>query len=108
MMGEHTPGPWIYHSGGVYRSKPVDANGWATVRVATPDRDQRHTPATECDANAQLIALAPELDAYRKYIEDTTDRLRKRRKSGWVPVCFAEFRESEECENYLMRMWCDQ
>ncbi len=38
--------------------------------------------------------------AYAKYVTDNMDRIAE----GWVPVCFEEFEESEECENYLERL----
>jgi hypothetical protein len=40
----------------------------------------------------------PELDAYRQYIEDNLERIER---GGWTPVCFDEFRVSEECDNYI-------
>jgi len=37
------------------------------------------------------------LEAYRKYIEDSLDKIER---GGWTPVCFDEFASSEECSNY--------
>ena len=54
--------------------------------------------AEEDEANARLIAAAPELDAYRQYVEDNLERIER---DGWTPVCFDEFRESEECANHM-------
>ena len=56
-MSAHTPGPWIYHSGMVW--KPDDsANG---IPIARMDRDTPATQPTERDANACLIAASPDL-----------------------------------------------
>lgn len=41
--------------------------------------------------------------AYDAYIVDAFDD-RDKIDSGWVPVCFLEFIESEECANYLAIM----
>ena len=38
-----------------------------------------------------------DLRLYRQYIEDNLDRIDR---DGWTPVCFAEFRTSEECTGY--------
>jgi hypothetical protein len=43
------------------------------------------------------IAMTP-AEAYVKYIQDNMDRIGR---DGWVPVCFGEFIESEECDIYL-------
>lgn len=47
-----------------------------------------------------LIAL---IGAYDMYIVDAFDDADKI-ASGWVPVCFAEFIESEECANYMAQI----
>jgi hypothetical protein len=47
-------------------------------------------------ANARLIAAAPELDAYRRYVEDDMVR-----RGGWTTLRFDEFRDSEECAYYM-------
>lgn len=62
MSAAPTPGPWVYHSRGVYASAPLDANGWATDRLLVADRWSGAVRSPEeCDANARLAALAPEL-----------------------------------------------
>jgi len=53
----HTPGPWICHSGMVWKSDG-SANG---IPIARMDRDTPHTEPTERDRNAHLIASAPDL-----------------------------------------------
>jgi len=55
-MSEHTPGPWYYAFGAVW--KDPDAK---TFRIAKMDRDTPETWPPERDANARLIAAAPEL-----------------------------------------------
>lgn len=63
-MSKHTPGPWRYH-GFVVDS---DFSGW---RVYLPTKYRRvitveGTSAAEADANARLIAAAPDLLAALK------------------------------------------
>ena len=45
-------------------------------------------------APAETMSLT---QAYVKYIQDNLERI----GADWQPVCFDEFKESEECENYL-------
>ena len=57
-----TPGPWIVASGSVYKAVPTDSDGWPKVCVAHMARsDVPETIPVERDANAHLIAAAPEL-----------------------------------------------
>jgi hypothetical protein len=51
----------------------------------------------EIDPTVQLLAEIASLEAYTYYIEDHMDDFR----DGWVPVCFGEFAESEECFLYI-------
>lgn len=58
-----TPGPWVSHSGAVYKDGPNvypkgPDNG---IRIALMDRDTPQTTPVERDQNARLIATAPEL-----------------------------------------------
>jgi hypothetical protein len=95
----HTPGPWDIkvsmgqdpHNSGVNISVKSGDNYLADIFPTYPKR-------SESCANARLIAAAPELDAYRQYIEDNLDRIER---GGWTPVCFNEFRESEWCANHM-------
>lgn len=57
-MSKHTPGPWVCMSGEVYRES---APGVGSYRLAVMDREVQHTRPTERDANALLIAAAPDL-----------------------------------------------
>jgi hypothetical protein len=71
-MSKHTPGPWIY-KGFVTDS---DFSGW---RVYLPTRYRRvitveGTSAGEADANARLVAAAPELLAALKGVLRVADR----------------------------------
>lgn len=53
MTAKHTPGPWAVISG------EVCAAGYGAI--AHCDRDNRNTKPVERDANARLIAAAPDL-----------------------------------------------
>lgn len=61
---KHTPGPWIEHSGMVWKDGP---NVWPKgesvgIPIACMDRESGNgTMPTERDANARLIAAAPDL-----------------------------------------------
>ena len=48
----HTAEPWVCHSGSIYQARPVDADGWATNRIANMDRDNPETAPVERDSNA--------------------------------------------------------
>lgn len=54
-MSQHTPGPWIYSSGMVW------AGDGEEIPIAYMDRETPHTKPVERDANARLIAKAPEM-----------------------------------------------
>ncbi len=85
----HTPGPWHPH---VSEQNNV-------VSVRTSDGSivaQMWEPNAE--DHARLIAAAPDLDAYRQYVEDNLDRIEE--TGGWTPICFAEFLRSEELVEY--------
>lgn len=53
-----TPGPWICHSGMVWKPDPSLEDG---IPIARMDRETSHTTPVERDANAKLIACAPEM-----------------------------------------------
>ncbi len=62
----HTPGPWICHSGMVWKPAKTkvdcacDADGDGEIPIARMDREPGNgTTPTERDANARLIAAAP-------------------------------------------------
>ena len=62
-MKQHTPGPWRVEFGCVYRVglRGYGPDGDEMSRIALMDRDNPLTIPTERDANARLIAAAPEL-----------------------------------------------
>lgn len=78
-----TPGPW-----------GSDALYDILERIV----DSEHEWTSEDHSNHQTISMAPELDAYRAYIEGNLERIER---AGWTPVCFAEFRASEWCANHM-------
>lgn len=54
-MSKYTPGPWTVISGAIYHSIKL-------IRLASMDRSGPNKAGPiECDANARLIAAAPEL-----------------------------------------------
>ena len=59
MKTKPTPGPWIYAHGSVYRQDTFHDE--SSIRIALMDRNEPNTVPTERDANARLIATAPEL-----------------------------------------------
>jgi hypothetical protein len=61
MDAKYTTGDWVYESGSVYADRPIDEKGWRTSRVALMDRENPNTTPMERDANAKLIAAAPEM-----------------------------------------------
>lgn len=56
-MNKHTPGPWRAKENGFYRVAVVDRDGNYLTYKAGTDR----MPDPEREANANLIAAAPEL-----------------------------------------------
>lgn len=57
MITPHTTGPWVCHSGMVWKPD----NSTDGYPIAKMDRDTPKTTPTERDANARLIAAAPDL-----------------------------------------------
>lgn len=97
---KHSPGPWL--------APDADSVQWANEVIHIFDAGNkyricgvRHRTTNECSerdhANVRLIAAAPDLDAYRRYVEDNLERIER---GGWTPVCFNEFCTSEEIEGY--------
>lgn len=62
MVSEHTPGPWTYRPPGVQLGLAVIASNGHVIY------SDRHTEETE--ANARLIAAAPELLAALEQLSD--------------------------------------
>ena len=72
-----TPGPWVCHSGMVWKDGPNvwpkgDDNG---IPIARMDRETSETHPTARDANARLIAAAPELYEQCKRFEKVLSEL---------------------------------
>lgn len=64
-MSKHTPGPWVYNG---FTGRVYDAKGH--LLLVTPQRLAGMT-AADLDANARLIAAAPELLETVKLITST-------------------------------------
>lgn len=56
-----TPGPWVFAYGSVYKGTFETLTDHNSLRIALMDRNEPQTQPTERDANARLIAAAPEL-----------------------------------------------
>ena len=104
MTKLHTPGPWN-SPWRIHRMLGGDFDAAQGERYEVFWRDDgegadsyTYVATARQNSIAQLIAAAPELNAYRKHIEDNLERIER---GGWTPVCFDEFRESEECANYM-------
>lgn len=59
MNTKHTPGSWVFAYGSVYREDTLHDE--SSIRIALMDRNEPHTTPCERDANARLIAAAPDL-----------------------------------------------
>ena len=83
-----TAGPWVYHSGMIWKPDG-SADG---IPIARMDRDTPATTPTERDANARLIAQAPELvERLRAFLNAHDDCERLAARDGADP----EWREAE-------------
>ena len=70
MTDKHTPGPWKVITGAVYTAQSTGK----VVPIASMDREAGNgTSLVEREANARLIAAAPEL---LKALEEIADRLK--------------------------------
>ena len=90
----HTPGPWTLDKKGHIRCVPEHPIWGYGTTVATME-SSRHPNETK--ANADLICAAPDLLAYKRYVESNLESIER---GGWTPVCFDEFITSEERETY--------
>ena len=90
MNTEYTSGPWICHSGMVWKQDGTEDG----IPIARMDRNTSRTIPTERDKNARLIAAAPDLlealrfmvnaaktetgmDIYKAHIEQAENAIRK-------------------------------
>ncbi len=87
-MSEHTPGPWVidefYEPGGFYKIRAADSTICHAHSLAENGSD------AETDANACLIAAAPELaDALERYVSEF-----------WAASAFSEREKQAFREDY--------
>lgn len=92
----HTPGPWkvaeLFRDERIIR--PGDGGGYA-LAAAYPQRDKHGRPHYNADANANLIAAAPDL---LEACEIVLDELGKGTTSGRGGFSFLE---NERCQGIL-------
>ncbi len=105
----HTPGPWefVLHDDGIVSgvtfeirmgSRLGGANGWQTqhqIEYNSPDYQESPTQFEEAEANARLIASAPELLAALKdlvEVDDTQGVDRRMLDAGAAAIAKAEGR----------------
>ena len=103
-LGQHTPGPWLVDSsiGGpgdtftIYRDyRPTPQSGPRVVVALIPGSKLHMADPEARDANARLIASAPDLDLYRIYVER---KIALAEKAEWMPVCYTKYLASEMIE----------
>lgn len=84
-MSKHTPGPWV-----VDELKVVNGRLWAAVTTPKGDLVYLTLIPTDVEANARLIAAAPEmLEALRDIKEAVVDGLSDGRNEGSA-LCLIE------------------
>lgn len=86
----HTPGPWLYASGMIWKEGNPDGREYPednprTYPIARCDRETPETSPCERDANARLIAAAPALFEALQRIADSKPR-ESRRGRGFVCI----------------------
>jgi hypothetical protein len=79
----HTPGPWERDIDGVIRSDHTAENGFASEHICSMDH-YREERKPEREANAKLIAAAPDLFAALKRIANERDRISAGREPSYV------------------------
>ncbi|HGN2557710.1 TPA: hypothetical protein ACKR1C_000479 [Pseudomonas aeruginosa] len=95
-MNKHTPGPWYRDGTTVYALNPQNFNRFsAQIHGA-------HTPQSELEAVARLVAAAPELlDELKKTVDNEQqavfeDWLLRTRPSGCFELVQSQFHESSD------------
>ena len=83
MTDTPTPGPWCYDGRSVFVGDAPSANGMLAT-TAVPVQPKR--PYGEGQANARLIAAAPEMLAALKYIENDDEHVYEMPNSAWAMV----------------------
>ena len=91
-MNNHTPGPWREISAEI-----EGADGSKIGQLYARPEDNETWGAGVADANSNLVCKAPDLLAYKNYVEANLERIER---GDWTPVCFDEFLMSEERETY--------
>lgn len=87
---QHTPGPWTYDKGDDYVRE--NATGYCLARVFEDSEhpDPKYTEQLPQEANARLIAAAPELlEALKRAVTETIDAFKddpigQEYTSGWL------------------------
>lgn len=77
MKLKHTPGPWIYDPDNDRYPLVVRDND---TRIIAHIEDNRAFPLPECEANAKLIAAAPELLEALMYARDDLNMILGQKK----------------------------
>jgi len=94
MTTKHTPGPWVRDTGSGFGCDVRDENGRKVAATWGINNGDPHRPAyrAECDANAWLIAAAPEQHAAlieaASAIEDAYEDVYQSLPDGPVPDWF--------------------
>lgn len=103
MTTQHTPTPWRctnLDKQWVTRIRIVGSNAREAANVTYGGCESEEYPLRKADAAFIVAACNAHegLDAYRQYVESHLEDIES---GGWTPVCFAEFIESEECQNTI-------
>lgn len=81
-MADYTPGPWTCHSGSVWKDGPnvyPKGAGEDGIPICHMDREPGNgTLPVERDANAYLVAKAPEMAEQRNKLLEIVEQLAKR------------------------------
>ena len=91
MSAKHTPGPWLIRSdatGTHIEIRHPRPYGWAQLDLA------KIAPAEECEANADLIAAAPDLLAACQAVLDEFPATDGRRIESVKAICSAALRKA--------------
>lgn len=100
-MTKHTPGPWLVEGRTVYA---LNDDGYNRFSALVQDA---HTPGDELEANARLIAAAPDLlVGLIKMLDNEEQRvfekwLQKNTPSGDVSSVQSQWLDSSEYEDFL-------
>lgn len=96
---QHTPGPWLLDKrlGSQGDLFTIYQDTTRRVIVAKIPRTRLHKADPKAaDANAALIASAPDLDLYQRYVGRVLAQVEPR---AWLPVSYTEYAASELIEH---------